>query len=337
MMNGEIEMRKIEINDDIRTYAETFKSKVVSKCTKVENELLALGKYVASHNPWKDKTAVTDYIQLLVDDYPGVLTLEPKEWEKYITKYDDVLKREPTMLTTVVEYGVNKKGKPYKANLYDRIIFCLRYEEVRVILGGIHQKMGLKSCVYCNASPTIAHDRDVMYQMDHYLPQSKYPFLGTCFYNLQPSCGVCNNHKGTDISDFGLYVNAEQKKNLNPFRFVPQISLETGAFPSCRSILFKGSGLRVTNSSKAHEEMFHINNIYAEYKDRVSKLYENAYKTNDSVVQVMSSIYGFNNTKEDAIAFIANLPSLDERDIHNEPLMKLKQDTIKQMKEGGII
>lgn len=68
----------------------------------------------------------------------------------------------------------------------------------------------------------MATDKDVMYQMDHFMPQSLYPFLGTCFYNLQPSCGICNGHKGKSLSDFGLYVNAEEDKELNPFLFYPK-------------------------------------------------------------------------------------------------------------------
>lgn len=33
--------------------------------------------------------------------------------------------------------------------------------------------------------------------------------------------------------------------------------------------------------------MFHINNLYAGYKDQVSKLYAKGYKLNDSVVKYM--------------------------------------------------
>lgn len=197
--------------------------------------------------------------------------------------------------------------------------------------------MGLKTCVYCNVMPTLSNDEQVFYQMDHYLPQSKYPFLGTCFYNLQPSCGICNGHKGQKDSDFGLYVKAEQHKTLSFFRFVPRVSCGIGPYPTCCEILFKGSGKRVTRESKAYEKMFHIEALYADYSNEVSKLYENAYKTNDSLVQAMDASFGFVNTKANAIAYLSNQLSLDEADIHKEPLMKLRQDTIKQMKDGGVI
>lgn len=54
-------------------------------------------------------------------------------------------------------------------------------------------------------------------------------------------------------------------------------------------------------------------------------------------VQAMSACYGLNSTKADVVACMSSHLSLDEKDIHKEPLTKLRQDTIKQMKEGGVV
>lgn len=240
------------------------------------------------------------------------------------------------MLTTEVAYSKTKK-KVLKGKLYERIIICLQYAKARVILGEIHQQMGLKTCVYCNAIPTMSNNGEVFYQMDHYLPQSLYPFLGTCFYNLQPSCGVCNDHKKTQDCDFGLYVNSEQHKELSPFRFVPKIESLDGPYPKCEEIQFRGKGANVTKESKAHEEMFHINNLYAGYKDEVSALYTDAYKMNSSMVEVNAACWGIPATKEDVLAYMSGHLSLEEEDVHQKTLTKLKQDTIKQLKEGGVL
>lgn len=264
------------------------------------------------------------------------MTLEPIEWKQYIDKYTEVLKREPDMLKVKVAYRKTAK-KVFKGKLYERIIECLQYAKARVILGEIHQQMGLKTCVYCNTIPTMSNKGEVFYQMDHYLPQSLYPFLGTCFYNLQPSCDVCNGHKLTQDCDFGLYVNSEQHKELSPFRFVPKVKNLDGPYPECEDIQFRGKGANVTKESQAHEEMFHINNLYAGYKDKVSKLYAKGYKLNDSVVKFMSAAFGLKPSPSDILAYLSDEISLKENDIHKEPLMKLKQDTIKQMHDGGVI
>ena len=329
-------MVKIEIDDAVRSYALVYSQQVMATCADVEEKLAELGTFVADNNNWNDKSAITDYIDLLIADYPKVLTLEPIEWKQYIDKYNEVLKREPNMLTTEVAYRKTKK-KVFKGKLYERIIICLQYAKARVILGEIQQQMGLKTCVYCNAIPTMSKNGEVFYQMDHYLPQSLYPFLGTCFYNLQPSCGVCNDHKKTQDCDFGLYVNSEQHKELSPFRFVPKIESLDGPYPRCEEIQFRGKEANVTKESKAHEEMFHINNLYAGYKDEVSNLYTDAYKMNPSMIEVNAACWGIPATKKDVLAYMSGHLSLVEKDVHKKTLTKLKQDTIKQLKEGGVL
>lgn len=329
-------MVKVEIDDAVRDYALVYSQRVMASCNDVKKDLANLGTFVADNNDWNDKSAITDYIDLLIYDYPKVLTLEPIEWKQYIDKYTEVLKREPDMLKVKVAYRKTAK-KVFKGKLYERIIECLQYAKARVILGEIHQQMGLKTCVYCNAIPTMSNKGEVFYQMDHYLPQSLYPFLGTCFYNLQPSCDVCNGHKLTQDCDFGLYVNSEQHKELSPFLFVPKVKNLDGPYPECEDIQFRGKGANVTKESQAHEEMFHINNLYAGYKDKVSKLYAKGYKLNDSVVKFMSAAFGLKPSPSDILAYLSDEISLKENDIHKEPLMKLKQDTIKQMHDGGVI
>lgn len=336
MMIGEREMVKIEIDDAVRGYALFYRQRIIATCIDVEKKLLELGTFVAGHNVWGDKKAIMDYINLLVADYPKVLTLEPIEWKTYIDKYNKVLKREPNMLVTEVAYRKTKK-KILKGKFYERIIACLQYEKARQILGAIHQQMGLKTCVYCNVTPTLSNDGDVFYHMDHYMPQSLYPFLGTCFYNLQPSCSVCNGHKSTQDCDFGLYVNSEQHKELNPFRFLPKVKNLESPYPECEEILFRGRNANVTLESKAHEDMFHIHNLYAGYKNKVSLLYSDAYKMNSSMIDANAACFGIPATKKDVLAYISDHLSLDEKDVHKEPLTKLKQDTIKQMQEGGVI
>lgn len=337
MKIGGTDMRKIEIDGVVRRFADDYKSKVILQLPDVTVKLQELAKFVADNNPWTDKNAITDYIGLMIADYSDLLTLEPKNWQTYIYKYNKVLERELNMLTMEVNYRQKAKGGFYKGKLYERILACLGYEDARLILGPIHQTMGLKTCVYCNVNPTIAIEGDVMYQMDHFMPQSKYPFLGTCFYNLQPSCGICNGHKGKKNCDFGLYVNVEQHKELNPFLFVSKINNMMGPYPICEEILLKGKGKLATKESKAHDEMFHIYSMYAGYKDAVSGLYSDAYKMNATMIDAFAACYKIPATKKDVLGYMSEHLSLDEKNIHKKSLTKLKQDTIKQMEEGGAL
>lgn len=59
--------------------------------------------------------------------------------------------------------------------------------------------MGVNTCVYCNRQYTITVvDSDTGEQLvrpefDHWFPQSDYPDLEISFYNLIPSCYLCNS------------------------------------------------------------------------------------------------------------------------------------------------
>lgn len=233
-------MRKLIIDTRIRSFAADYKTKLQNQCPDVVSDLEDLSKFVSSNNTFKDTTVVKDYIDAIISAYPTLLTQEPKDWD--LKKYNDILKRESGLLKKKVLYSIDSNGKKHFSELYKRIVFCMRYTDAREILGPIHQDMGMKSCVYCNAATTLTGlDGDVFYQMDHYLPKSEYPFLSTCFYNLQPSCSICNGHKLTQSSDFGLYVNAEQGKEVNPFLFVPQV-IDVGGMGdhNCVNIDFTG-------------------------------------------------------------------------------------------------
>lgn len=66
-------------------------------------------------------------------------------------------------------------------------------------------------------------------------------------------------------------------------------------------------------------------------------MYAKGYKMTDNLVAAFSQAYNLNPTKADVLAYMADEVSLDPNYIHKEPLTKLKQDTIIQMQEGGVL
>lgn len=66
------------------------------------------------------------------------------------------------------------------------------------------ENLGIQTCIYCNRlyTHTMITDRREMVAratFDHWFPKSSYPLLALSFYNLIPSCNVCNSSvKGTN-------------------------------------------------------------------------------------------------------------------------------------------
>lgn len=62
------------------------------------------------------------------------------------------------------------------------------------------QNTGLKICPYCGMEyirPTNKSKK----QIDHFFPKRKYPFLALCYYNLIPSCDICNESPNKGAKD----------------------------------------------------------------------------------------------------------------------------------------
>ena len=70
----------------------------------------------------------------------------------------------------------------------------------------------LKYCPYCNADTVYAFEKGnhkkVASALDHFYPQSKYPFLALSLYNLVPVCSRCNSQMKGD---------ADMTKVANPY------------------------------------------------------------------------------------------------------------------------
>lgn len=333
-------MRKIIITDHIRSLAQAYADEMQRICPNITRDLEILRDNVVAFNPDIDGTIVTQYINTIISDYPEILTTEPKDWD--LKKYGNILKKDYKILTNKVKYKVKKNdptGKPieyYEDALYKRIMFCLRYSVARIILGDIHQKMKLKACVYCNTQPTRSARGKVFYEMDHLKPQSKYPFLGTCFYNLQPSDAMCNKNKLTKPCDFQLFVN-DPNEELSPFKFLPQvieIAPEKGA--ECIDIRFVGKSGKETAASKQYESTFHINALYASYRDTVEELYEKNNKMPQAIIDAYKASIDYAPTRSDLTNYLLGCP-YDESRIHEDILRKIKVDTMKQLDDANLL
>ena len=273
-----------------------------------------------------------DYIQSIIDKYDKIIKLQPNEFNRYYVTYFNLSENELKTMISPPNGNTKYKNK----ELYQLIVDAMRYDAVRnkEFIPYV-RKLGIKSCVYCNAqfSITIEKDRGKysgMYELDHYYPKSKYPFLATSFFNLQPCCSHCNKTKNDRLGEFNLYT-----KNfdlIDPFSF----SLDKKSI--LRYLLTQNEKeLEITfNSSnqdlkKNHEKLFHITELYIEHKDIVeeiiwkAKIYNKSYKENlsKSFSRLFPRTTNFNRF------ILGNYDS--PTDIHKRPLAKLVQDIAKQL------
>ncbi|ALV92032.1 MULTISPECIES: hypothetical protein [Pantoea] len=90
----------------------------------------------------------------------------------------------------------------------------------------------LSVCPYCNAEeiPLILGAKKTHRPaLDHFLPRSKYPFLGISIYNLIPAGNICNTSFKSDIDFLDGYLNplvsGVEHKSLFNFEFNALLNL----------------------------------------------------------------------------------------------------------------
>ena len=165
----------------------------------------------------------------------------------------------------------------------------MRYDETRAkkLIQYIH-KMGIRTCVYCNAQYAITFVSDeesfATYDLDHVWAKSSYPFLCTSFFNLVPSCPYCNKLKSKNPSDFNLYT--EDEKEIDPFEFRLTRASKLKYYLSNQDddleISMAASDKGDQTNAANHNLLFHIDQIYSSHKDVVAEIIADLFGDNAS-------------------------------------------------------
>ncbi len=139
---------------------------------------------------------------------------------------------------TIRDFVKTEKSKPknkrsddydffvaYIKRSYDIIIDTIDYDwfsSQEPVVYGAYQLADIidrRTCTYCNriyttTKKSVDGGKLMRPQFDHWFPQEKYPLLALSFYNLIPSCSICNSSsKGRTVFNLDDYVHPYVDKN----------------------------------------------------------------------------------------------------------------------------
>lgn len=218
-------------------------------------------------------------------------------------------------------------GKTKKSYLKDEIINALGYNNLRAsFFPKYYKSLGIKSCVYCNAQLTVTIDKGnnsykANYQLDHYYPKSKFPYLCISLYNLYPVCATCNLSKSYHKIDFELYT---KKIDSNLFRFEIDPTSKARFLVSRKiddlKIIFNKKG------DKNYNKVFKITEIYDTQKDIVEEIILKSLAYNESYRKDLYKLFQYNRINKSLIDrfILGNYTKPNE--IYKRPMSKLMQD-----------
>ncbi len=205
-------------------------------------------------------------------------------------------------------------------------------------------------CPYCNRNYTftlkVKDNGLVRPELDHFLPKSKFPYLALSFYNLIPSCHICNsNLKHAHEFDLENYLHPYitsfdevvrfgidfiKKSTLSNKDLVKHFGVNFfyGDNTSFEIVLRqKAADNSLFEKAKRNIEVFRIKELYNRHKDLVQDIILSSFiYTEDYIKNLLNDYNGqlFVN-REDVLRHITrNYPS--PYLMPNRPFSKLTKD-----------
>jgi len=207
------------------------------------------------------------------------------------------------------------------------------HRQKKPIFMGHFKKLNIKSCPFCNNNYIYFYDENenkkfnTLATLEHYYPKADYPHLSLSFYNLIPSCSVCNSKfKGKKelegkiahpyFDDFDN--NAEFLVRVDSLGIKKDIDL----------------GIQMKSYNKkcdASIKRFQLDKIYRQHSDIAKEIWNKAQLYNESRIEELHKEFyaKLGYTKED-VKNMLFCNYLDRNDINRRNHSKLTQDILKQ-------
>lgn len=260
------------------------------------------------------KDHLIDYLKSLQtgDSLKKLITLQPDSFDDYI----DYLNRlSPIFLND--EDSIFVLRNIFITSCYDNAVFN-KYIFI--------ENVGVDTCPYCNRNYiySLAKNKKIKPQIDHFYPQSLYPFFGVSYYNLIPSCETCNGfHAKGNLDPINEGLTNPYLLNVDDFKFSYDIKDISIVNP-----LLDASSITVkfVRCFAGHNKVFNLEDFYEKHSDHVHELIiKSKLKYSHTYREYLNSYNGlkFSHSEIDRL-IIGNYSK--EEDVHKRPFAKMYQD-----------
>lgn len=280
----------------------------------------------------------------------GDLTKNECQWVKkelgYFKKNFDIIVKagETELKRQVTNYNRRAKRTTAKGRDEFKVLMVDLYEKFTqsdycgVAMSHIFfGKLNVKTCPYCNRQYTFTLDEKeakAAPEYDHFYDKSDYPLLAVSFYNLVPSCHVCNHVKGKKKtvkvnpyfrgfeSKFYLYDKKDKGKRLNALEILSQ---KDG------NLELRKTDDTESSADKGNIKAFGLKSLYAMHDDYVKDIIEKAAAYDKTSRKLIADTFQKRGYTPDQVFDFVWGKYLDDAQYENRPLSKLTKDLLEQL------
>ncbi|WP_341902250.1 hypothetical protein [Fluviicola taffensis] len=308
-------MINLSLNRDLKTMSENFYKLIESELV---NRLDDQKTYFNSFQT-KSKEHLGDYLEknlktIIIGELDFLIkNIKPELDEIFKTNYKTIA----------------KKPTPFKSKI-DRLLFFEEHDKWNAY--SFTQQFKLSCCPYCNRTyiTTLGETKNKFFRpdIDHFLAKSKYGYLRFSFFNLIPSCVICNrNAKGRKETSLtkNAYPYKEGFGNLAKFNYLPSpVGLHTIYF----DFFCSKAEIKKLNSNI---DLFKLKEQYSTHYLEIDHLKFLHDKFNDTYIEdLMTNYPGIIKDKKEAylIAFGKEYDLINDE---KRPLSKFTRDIAENM------
>lgn len=202
----------------------------------------------------------------------------------------------------------------------------------------LSKQINTNTCTYCNrlyanvieiGNGSNNDKRIARPFFDHWYPKSKYPILALSYYNLIPSCSVCNSSiKGSIDFDIDTHIHPYKKEEGNDFKF----SYRHESLTTHNVIIRDFNSLSI--KAKRTIQDFKIRDVYDVHSDKELKdLLDLRYKySNNYIVELFENTFNELKISEEEIYRLIFGVETNEENYHKRSFNKFKHDIIEELK-----
>lgn len=194
--------------------------------------------------------------------------------------------------------------------------------------------LDIHTCTYCNRQYTFVvrkpnGEKGMVPQFDHWYAKGRHPLFALSFYNLIPSCGICNSSiKSQAIMSTSRYLHPYVDSNISQaFRFSYLAITPNNYEVICKSN--DSSNVKIQNTIDLLEtKLLYIGHSGKELQDLINLRYK--YSDNYLDILLKNTFNGLNISESDKYRLIFGI-EIDENNYHKRPFSKFKKDIIEEL------
>lgn len=196
------------------------------------------------------------------------------------------------------------------------------------------ENLKVRTCIYCNRMYAVTQYKSdgnnlMNPQLDHWLPKSKYPLLQISFYNLIPSCDICN----TRIKKIREFIEDEHvhpyDEKYDEIKFTFQFKTNINDY----RIEFENDGKTLNKVRDTFQYLF-VDEMYNSHIPELKDLIKIKEVYGDCYLSKLNELFPDLKISDKDRYRLAFGVELDPKNFHLYPLSKFKFDILKEL---GII